>query len=76
MEQRGWVQNSLGRWTDPKRAHDIQARQLAQVALSRDGVDDPGDKTTDPALNPATGIASNQADPDTAPLLAPPEVTQ
>jgi hypothetical protein len=61
-----------GRWTDPKRAQEIQVRRLAELPLSRDGVDHPGDKTTDPAENPSAGIARNQRDPDTASLLAAP----
>jgi hypothetical protein len=38
MRQRGWTLNRHGRWIDPNRSRDVEARQLTSTAVSVDGV--------------------------------------
>lgn len=63
MRKRGWTRNNRGRWTDPKRAHDIQRRQVAEVPVRRDGVDAEGDPTRKSAQISTGPPPRSQADP-------------
>ena len=41
MLAKGWQRNRFGRWTDPSRARDVEARNVSRQRVSHDGVDAP-----------------------------------
>jgi hypothetical protein len=67
MLNRGWTTNANGRWTDPKRAQEINSRPIEKRALCRDGVDPGGHASRDTGQAPAEQKPANRTDPVSPP---------
>ena len=63
MLARGWEQNRQGRWSDPARARDVEARGVAGTAQSHDGVNRSGHAAGIPSQIPAQLASGNRDDP-------------